>query len=113
RVMSALPPKADIGTHSRDVCFVPKADIEPLIRSPRRAVARSDDATVMPSARAVFRLITSSNLSGFWTGMSAGLSQIYPGHLAAVCPGYCSRRPAQATPDVENMRVSVEIHLRG
>src|SRR6516164_6663115 len=24
--MSALPPKADIGTHSRDVCFVPKAD---------------------------------------------------------------------------------------
>src|SRR6516164_4673943 len=23
---SALPPKADIGTHSRDVCFVPKAD---------------------------------------------------------------------------------------
>jgi hypothetical protein len=26
RVMSALPPKADIGTHSRDVCFVPKGD---------------------------------------------------------------------------------------
>ena len=26
-VMSALPPKADIGTHSRDVCFVPEADI--------------------------------------------------------------------------------------
>src|SRR5215469_2083583 len=25
--MSALPPKADIGTHSRDVRFVPKADI--------------------------------------------------------------------------------------
>jgi hypothetical protein len=25
--MSALPPKADIETHSRDVCFVPKADI--------------------------------------------------------------------------------------
>jgi hypothetical protein len=25
--MSALPPKADIGTHSSDVCFVPKADI--------------------------------------------------------------------------------------
>jgi hypothetical protein len=25
--MSALPPKADIGTHSRDICFVPKADI--------------------------------------------------------------------------------------
>jgi hypothetical protein len=27
RAMSALPPKADIGTHSRDVRFVPKADI--------------------------------------------------------------------------------------
>ena len=26
RAMSALPPKADIGTHSRDVRFVPKAD---------------------------------------------------------------------------------------
>ena len=26
-VMSALPPKADIGTHSCDVRFVPKADI--------------------------------------------------------------------------------------
>ena len=28
-VMSALPPKADIGTQSRDVRFVPKADIAP------------------------------------------------------------------------------------
>jgi len=27
RPMSALPPIADIGTHSQDVCFVPKADI--------------------------------------------------------------------------------------
>ena len=26
RVMSALPPKADIGTQPRNVCFVPKAD---------------------------------------------------------------------------------------
>ena len=34
--MSALPPKADIGTQSRDVRFVPKADIRPLIRSTRR-----------------------------------------------------------------------------
>ena len=25
--MFALPPKADIGTQPRDVCFVPKADI--------------------------------------------------------------------------------------
>jgi hypothetical protein len=26
-LMSALPPKADIGTQSWDVCFVPKADM--------------------------------------------------------------------------------------
>src|SRR5262249_42449999 len=30
RPMSALPPKADIGTQSRNVCFVPKADINAL-----------------------------------------------------------------------------------
>ena len=29
--MSALPPKADIGTQSRNVRFVPKADIALLI----------------------------------------------------------------------------------
>jgi len=28
RVMSALPPKADIGTQPRDVRLVPKADVE-------------------------------------------------------------------------------------
>jgi len=27
RLMSALPPKADIGAQSRNVCFVPKADM--------------------------------------------------------------------------------------
>src|SRR5262249_20344452 len=34
RAMSALPPIADIGTQSRNVCFVPKADIgrEGLVR---------------------------------------------------------------------------------
>ena len=31
-LMSALPPKADIGTHSRDVCFVPIADIQVAVR---------------------------------------------------------------------------------
>jgi len=40
RVMSALPPKADIGTQSWNVRFVPKADIrlDRLIRSTRRNV---------------------------------------------------------------------------
>jgi hypothetical protein len=35
-LMSALPPKADIGPHNRDVRFVPKADLANAIRSPRR-----------------------------------------------------------------------------
>jgi hypothetical protein len=35
--MSALPPIADIGTQSRNVCFVPKADI-----TRRRSRARDD-----------------------------------------------------------------------
>jgi hypothetical protein len=50
RLMSALPPKADIGTQSRDVRFVPKADIStaklagkkvatPAARSPDKIVA--------------------------------------------------------------------------
>src|SRR6516225_45270 len=34
--MSALPPKADIGTRSRNVRYVPKADISRSIRSARR-----------------------------------------------------------------------------
>ena len=34
--MSALPPKADISGDARDVRFVPIADIDELIRSPRR-----------------------------------------------------------------------------
>ena len=32
RPMSALPPKADIGTQSWDVCLVPKADIAAVAR---------------------------------------------------------------------------------
>src|SRR6516162_9609560 len=32
RMMSALPPKADIGTQSSDVCFVPKADMRTVAR---------------------------------------------------------------------------------
>jgi hypothetical protein len=34
--MSALHPKADIPQRRPDVCFVPKADIDPLIRPGRR-----------------------------------------------------------------------------
>jgi hypothetical protein len=34
--MSALPPKADIGTHSWNVRFVPKADIDISLRWPTK-----------------------------------------------------------------------------
>jgi len=34
--MSALPPKADIGTHSSDVRFVPIADMTALVLTPSR-----------------------------------------------------------------------------
>ena len=67
--MSALPPKADIGTQSWNVRFVPKADI-PRCGEERRysitssAVASNVGGTSMPSAFAVFRLITKSNCDG-------------------------------------------------
>jgi hypothetical protein len=44
------------------------------------AVARSNGGTVRPSALAVLRLMTSSNMVGRWTGRSAGLAplRIFP-----------------------------------
>ena len=43
-----------------------------LIRSPRRRGRAAIGGTVRPSAFAVLRLTTNSNLVGFWTGRSAG-----------------------------------------
>ena len=40
RAMSALPPKADMVQHDRDVRFVPKADIARLTQSPRQPTAK-------------------------------------------------------------------------
>src|SRR6516164_1306785 len=94
--MSALPPKADIDQHGRNVCFVPKADIgtqPPDVRfvpkadilhcgKERRysitssARPSSDAGTLMPRAFAVLRLITSSYLVGACTGRSAGFSPL-------------------------------------
>src|SRR3974390_1977923 len=88
QLMSALPPKADIGRNDRDVCFVPKADILHCGRDcySIKSSARdsSDCGTDRPSALAVLRLITSSYLVGACTGMSAGFSPLrmrsmYPG----------------------------------
>ena len=44
RPMSALPPKADIGTQSWNVRFVPEADIRGLVQLPRREQNRQADA---------------------------------------------------------------------
>jgi hypothetical protein len=74
--MSALPQKADIEKHCCDVCFVPKRDQRR--RSKKRsywitlsARATKPAGTATPTASAVLRLITNSNLVGCSTGMSA------------------------------------------
>jgi hypothetical protein len=63
RLMSALPPKADIGTQPRDVRFVPIADIAAYSMT-SSARESSAGGTVKPSALAVLRLITNSYLVG-------------------------------------------------
>src|SRR6516225_12196100 len=74
RVLSALLPKADIGTQSWNVRFVPKADIGWSIRSPRRLWQGRPGGIAKPSLFAVLRLITNSNLVGCRTGNSAGFA---------------------------------------
>jgi len=71
-VMSALPPKADICGATRDVRFGPKADIVYSITS--SALASSVAGTARPKIRAVWALITSSNLFDCKTGRSDGLA---------------------------------------
>ena len=75
KVMSALPPKADMCGATKDVRYVPKADIA-LYSITSLARASTDGGTVRPSALAVFRLITSSYLVGACTGRSAGFSPL-------------------------------------
>ena len=61
RVMSALPPKADIGTQPRDVRFVPKRThaLQQFCRYSITSSARasSEGGTVRPSALAILTLI--------------------------------------------------------
>jgi hypothetical protein len=69
RGMSALPPKADIAECDGHVRFVPKADILRCGRDWRYSITSSARetrvaGTFSPSALAVLRLITSSNLVG-------------------------------------------------
>jgi len=61
--MSALPPKADIGTQSHDVRFVPKADILHYSEERRYSITSSAATcrvcgNVMPSVLADLRLRT-------------------------------------------------------
>ena len=77
--MSALPPKADIVQHGRDVRFVPKADIlrcDKVCCYSITSSARcwSCTGTSRPRALAVLTLITSSNLTGASTGSSLGFA---------------------------------------
>jgi hypothetical protein len=75
KVMSALPPKADMCSATRDVRFGPIADITNYsITSSARPI--SVLGTLTPSALAVFRLMYSSTLVACWTGRSAGLSPL-------------------------------------
>src|SRR5215472_4688047 len=60
--MSALPPKADKEQTSRDVRFVPKADIRWLFD-------QLISPTVMPNALAVLRFRNSSTFVACWTGV--------------------------------------------
>jgi hypothetical protein len=64
--MSAFPPKADVPQHRLDVRFVPKADILRCSEECRYSITssarpRSGNGIEMPSAFAVWALITSSN----------------------------------------------------
>src|SRR6516164_5956646 len=81
RVMSALPPIADIGTQQRDVRFVPKADI-PRCSEDRRysitssALVRNVSGTVRASDLAVLRLRTNRKSVGCSNGSSAGFAPL-------------------------------------
>jgi hypothetical protein len=70
--MSALPPKADISGCGWHVRFVPNSghcDTHSITSSARES---SIDGTVSPSALAVLRLTTNSNLVVRSIGRSAG-----------------------------------------
>src|SRR5215510_4854109 len=66
--ISALPPKADMCGATRDVCYGPKADIEPVYSITSSASSKNDSRIVRPSALAVLRLTASSYLFGACTG---------------------------------------------
>ena len=79
--MSALPPKADIGTQPRDVRFVPKADILRCSKEQPYSITSSARASrvggsVRSIALAVLRLRIKSNFVGCSTCRSPGLAPL-------------------------------------
>ena len=81
RLMSALPPKADIAERDWHVRYVAKADIVRCGEIRRysitsSAVESSFVGTVRPIALAVSTLMASANLLTCCTGKSAGLSPL-------------------------------------
>ena len=73
--MSAFERIADVGQTSRHVRFVPTPDM-PCYSITSSARVSSVGGTMMPSAFAVFKLITSSYLVGCSTGRSAGFAPL-------------------------------------
>ena len=74
-------PKADAKSGHRHLSRWAKSGCEQsqqaaFIRSPRRRAAGACSGTSRPSALAVLRLITSSNLTGAWTGSSLGFAPL-------------------------------------
>jgi hypothetical protein len=75
KVMSALPPKADMCGAASDVRFGPIADIAPYSIT-SSASNKNDSGGERPSALAVLRLMTSSNLTGDCAGRLPGRSPL-------------------------------------
>src|SRR5262249_47935310 len=70
-LMSALPPKADIGTQPRDVRFVPKRTSEPVYSITSSARPSRESGVLRPRAFADLRLIIISSFVAWTTGRSA------------------------------------------
>ena len=79
---------------------------EPIIRSPRRRGASIVGGMVRPSALAVLRLITSSNLVGCCTGRSAGFAPF------SILSTYCDSVPVPVgeTPAIRHQPAAVGKH---
>jgi hypothetical protein len=76
RCTTALPPKEDVHPRSCYVAFVPDSDIWSDYSITSSARASSVGGTSRPSIRAVWALMTSSNLLACTTGRSAGLAPL-------------------------------------